>query len=122
MQYECSCHRKMGNDFWFLPTGRCLNSPPVCDTTRRPGPYAAIAAQVFVPDDSLKGPNTPVFRHWLWSNHPKIFDEFFTLNGRYAPIARYSWAGYMKRLAYRKMFADARHARVLEALVWTYMV
>lgn len=23
-RYECRCHERMGNDFWFLPTGRCL--------------------------------------------------------------------------------------------------
>lgn len=22
--YVCKCHRQMGNDFWFLPTGSCL--------------------------------------------------------------------------------------------------
>lgn len=23
-QYACECHRRMGNDFYFLPTGQCL--------------------------------------------------------------------------------------------------
>lgn len=22
--YLCKCHERMGNDFWFLPTGECV--------------------------------------------------------------------------------------------------
>lgn len=22
--YQCRCHRQMGNDFWLLPSNRCL--------------------------------------------------------------------------------------------------
>jgi hypothetical protein len=25
--FQCACHEKMGNDFWFLPTGSCLEKP-----------------------------------------------------------------------------------------------
>lgn len=28
-KYHCSCHEKMGNDFYFLPTGECLKGE--CD-------------------------------------------------------------------------------------------
>lgn len=29
--YSCSCHRKMGNDFFFLPIGECLRPDKRCD-------------------------------------------------------------------------------------------
>lgn len=29
--YHCSCHKRMGNDFWFLPSGQCLRSDRACD-------------------------------------------------------------------------------------------
>jgi hypothetical protein len=25
---DCRCLRRMGNDFWFLPMGACLDDPP----------------------------------------------------------------------------------------------
>jgi hypothetical protein len=25
---NCRCYERMGNDFWFLPTGMCLDDPP----------------------------------------------------------------------------------------------
>lgn len=27
-EYVCRCHQQMGNDFWFLPTGECVQPPP----------------------------------------------------------------------------------------------
>jgi hypothetical protein len=32
--YQCECHRKMGNDFWFLPTGSCLRKDNTCEGSR----------------------------------------------------------------------------------------
>lgn len=29
--YQCDCHVKMGNDFWFLPTGSCLRQDGKCN-------------------------------------------------------------------------------------------
>lgn len=31
MLYECACHKRLGNDFWFLPTGSCLRDDKRCD-------------------------------------------------------------------------------------------
>lgn len=28
--YVCKCHERMGNDFWFLPSGSCLYDDPAC--------------------------------------------------------------------------------------------
>lgn len=44
--YMCSCHRKMGNDFWFLPTGDCLNGRGNCDSDEGPSASAPNAANV----------------------------------------------------------------------------
>lgn len=27
----CDCHRQMGNDFYFLPTGSCLRKDKTCN-------------------------------------------------------------------------------------------
>lgn len=27
----CDCHKRMGNDFWFLPTGSCLRDDRRCN-------------------------------------------------------------------------------------------
>jgi hypothetical protein len=35
--YTCDCHRRMGNDFWFLPTESCLRSDGVCNKARGNG-------------------------------------------------------------------------------------
>lgn len=29
--YFCSCHERMGNDFYFLPTDSCLRPDGVCN-------------------------------------------------------------------------------------------
>lgn len=29
--YTCECHRQMGNEFWFLPTGSCLRPDKKCN-------------------------------------------------------------------------------------------
>lgn len=29
--YQCDCHRRMGNEFWFLPAQACLRSDKRCD-------------------------------------------------------------------------------------------
>lgn len=29
--YQCDCHRRLGNDFWFLPTGSCIRRDSLCD-------------------------------------------------------------------------------------------
>lgn len=35
--YACDCHRRMGNDFWFLPTGQCLHRDDgVCNKRTEP--------------------------------------------------------------------------------------
>lgn len=26
-EWQCECHRRMGNEFWFLPIGSCLDAP-----------------------------------------------------------------------------------------------
>ncbi len=31
----CECHKKMGNDFWFLPTGSCLRPDKTCSSPAR---------------------------------------------------------------------------------------
>ena len=30
--YQCECHEKMGNDFWFLPIGSCLRKDKTCNS------------------------------------------------------------------------------------------
>lgn len=123
-RYECSCHRQMGNDFWFLPTGRCLNTPEVCDGPKgEPAKQAREVARreyTDAPRDGLKSPRTNAFRAWLATEHPTIFDEFFTLNGAFNP--RRSWAAYMRRVKYRRIFSEAREARVREALYLSFLV
>lgn len=29
--YVCDCHRNLGNDFWFLPTGSCMRPDKRCN-------------------------------------------------------------------------------------------
>jgi hypothetical protein len=31
IDYHCACHKRMGNDFWFLPAGQCLRDDKTCD-------------------------------------------------------------------------------------------
>lgn len=33
--HQCECHAKMGNEFWFLPTGSCLRTDKTCDNGGR---------------------------------------------------------------------------------------
>ena len=33
--YHCDCHKRMGNDFWFLPIGSCLRKDKTCDNPER---------------------------------------------------------------------------------------
>lgn len=28
--YQCHCHERMGNDFWFLPADQCLRNDKTC--------------------------------------------------------------------------------------------
>lgn len=30
IEYNCDCHKRMGNDFWFLPVGSCLRDDATC--------------------------------------------------------------------------------------------
>jgi len=33
--YSCSCHRRMGNDYFFLPAGQCLRKDGKCDRAEK---------------------------------------------------------------------------------------
>lgn len=33
--YQCDCHKKMGNDFWFLPIKSCLRDDNTCSNKER---------------------------------------------------------------------------------------
>lgn len=40
--YECECHAKMGNDFWFLPPDKCLIDVAPCATATNHKPLVII--------------------------------------------------------------------------------
>lgn len=37
IDYHCDCHKRMGNDFWFLPVGSCLRDDKTCNNPKRVG-------------------------------------------------------------------------------------
>lgn len=36
-EYHCDCHKRMGDDFWFLNVGSCLRSDATCSNPMRIG-------------------------------------------------------------------------------------
>lgn len=55
-RYNGSCHKKMGNDFWFLPTGSCLKGKGMCDCDGGPTAGAPKSIDVSnVVDARIKG-------------------------------------------------------------------
>lgn len=45
--YECLCHQRMGNDFWFLPSDRCLfENDPIAQASPNRDPSATRAGSI----------------------------------------------------------------------------
>ncbi len=53
--HACSCHARMGNDFYFLPAADCIRDEGVCDAGSTIAHEIEAAAMVLGERDPIRG-------------------------------------------------------------------